>query len=80
MGMVDRVTDIAEYLEPLPRGQTMTVAIFRNGDSAHVLHREIRHAALGRAGIIQHARDIWMIHHRQRLAFGFEARNDFPAV
>src|ERR1022692_249425 len=79
MSVVDGVTYLAKEFQTLPRAQTMAVAIFRNGNTAHVLHGEIRHAALSRAGI-QHARDIRMVHHLQRLAFGFEACDYLLAV
>jgi hypothetical protein len=50
-----------------------------NGNAAEELHHEVRAARVGRAGV-EDAGDVGVVHHRQRLAFRFEARDDLPAV
>ncbi len=49
------------------------------GIPAHQFHHEIRPARVGRAGI-EHARDVRMIHQRERLPLRLEARDEVARV
>ena len=75
MRMLNRVANLHEQIQPLARVQLVLVAIIRDPNAAHQFHDEVRPAGIGRAGV-EDARDIRMVHQRQRLAFGFEAGND----
>ena len=64
-------------LQPFCRHQAVLVAVVGDRDPAHQLHDKVRAAGLGGAGI-EDPGDVGMVHQRQRLALGFEAR-DRPA-
>ena len=51
------------------------VAVLGDLHPADQFHDEVRPARFRRAGI-EHLRDVRMVHHRQRLPLGFEARDD----
>jgi hypothetical protein len=68
--------DLREQREPLGQRQVALVAVARDRNATHVLHREIRTAIAGRPGI-QDAGDVRVREHGQRLALELEARNDF---
>ena len=55
------------------------VAILGDRHAAHQLHDEVGAAGLGRAGV-EHARDILVVHERQRLPLGLESRDDLVRV
>ena len=77
--VLDRVTDGNEKLEPLAGRELVFVAVFRDGLPLDQFHDEVRAARLG-AAAIEHAGDVGMIHHGQRLPLGFEASNDLLGV
>ena len=60
-------------------GELLVVAVLGDGDALDQLHREVGPAALGAAGV-EHAGDVGMVHHRQRLPLGLEAGDHLPAV
>ena len=60
-------------------GKIVLVAVVGDLDAAHQFHDEVRPARFGRAGI-EHLGDVRMIHHRQRLPLGLEARDDLLRV
>jgi hypothetical protein len=64
----------AEQLEPRLDAEPPFVAVARDRDARHVLHREERPAVVGCAGI-EDARDVRMREHRERLALELEARD-----
>lgn len=55
------------------------IAILRDRDALDQLHGEVGHARCGRPGV-KHASDVRVVHHRQRLALAFEARDHLRAV
>ena len=55
--------------------QLVLVAIPVDRDARHELHHEVG-PALGCRAAVEDARDVRMIHHRQRLPLGFEPRDD----
>jgi hypothetical protein len=68
-----------EELQSLARREVALVAVLRDRDAAHELHHEVRPAGLGRAAV-EHLGDVGVVHQRQRLAFGFEPRDDLARV
>src|SRR6185503_9795163 len=77
--VLDGGTNLHEQVEPRLGGEVILAAVFGDANPLHELHDEVRPAGPGRAGV-EHARDVRMVHHRQRLAFGLEARDDLPGV
>ena len=73
------LTNRGEQFQPLRGGQPVLVAVIGDPDATHQLHDKIRTPRLGRARI-QHARDVRMIHHRQRLTLRFEPRYHLPRI
>ena len=79
MRMLYARADIDEQRQPFPDAEPLLVAVLGDWDPLHILHREVG-TALRRGPRIEHARDVRVVHQRQRLAFRLEARNDFPRV
>jgi hypothetical protein len=79
VGVVDGGADFEEQVESLAVGQFPFVAELREGDSLHEFHDEERAPLGGRPGVVD-LRDVWMIHHRERLALCFEAGDDLARV
>ena len=69
------IANFHEQFEPLLQRQLVLVAIAIDRDARHELHHEVR-PAFGRRTAVEDARDVRVIHHRERLAFGFEPRDD----
>ena len=74
MRVLDGAANLDEQRQPLVVVQFIFVAVIRDLYSAHEFHHEKRPAIFGGAGV-QHARDVRMIHHRERLPFGFKTRD-----
>ena len=79
MRMLHAVADLHEQLqsarvESWCRSQYSVI-----GTPGHVLHHEVRPAVVGGAGI-EDRRDVRVIHQRQGLAFGVEARDHLARV
>ena len=79
MRMLDGVADQREEFQTLPGGRVVVVAVLREGHAVDQLHHEVGPARLGGARI-EDLGDVGMIHHRQGLLFGREARDHFPGV
>jgi hypothetical protein len=77
--MLYAIADQHKQLQPLARGQLVLVAIVRDWNAGHVLHDEVR-AALWRGAGIEDFGDGRVVHERQRLPLGFEARHHFARV
>jgi len=77
--VLNGVTDLHEKVESLRSGKIVLVAILGDAHAAHQFHDEVRAARRG-GTTIMHLGDVRMVHHRQRLALGFEARDDLPRV
>ena len=75
VGMLDRLADRDEQLEPIRGDSSLVVAELGERDALHKLHHEVRRTVLGRAGIEQLG-DIRVVHDRDRLPLGFEPRQD----
>jgi hypothetical protein len=79
MGVLDRLADRHEQLQPLARGQGVVVAILGDRHAVNQLHDEIRQTGLRGSGV-EDAGDVDMIHHGQGLPFSLEAGDDLTAV
>jgi len=74
VGVLHPLAHPHEQLEALPRGQPVVVAVFRDRHARHVLHDEVRRPLRGGPGV-EDPRDRGMVHQRQGLPFGLEARD-----
>ena len=79
VGMVHRVADRHEQLEPLAQAQPVAVAVVGDGHAAHQLHDEVRSAVVG-GPRIEHAGDVRVLHECQRPPLALEAPDDLLAV
>ncbi len=73
--VLHRIADRRKQREALGRGELVFVAVARDRHAAHQLHHEIRPPARGDAGI-EDPRDMRVLHERERLPLGLEARDD----
>jgi hypothetical protein len=71
MGVLHGLADLGEQLKALVDREMLLVAVLGDWYAFHQVHHKIRPARFGGAGI-NDSRDIWVIHHRQRLALGFK--------
>ena len=71
VGMLHRLADLHEQIEPGRDRQPPLVAVLRQRNAVHQLHDEIGATIFGRAAV-EHFGDIRMVHQRQRLALGFK--------
>ena len=76
--VLDGLADLDEQVEPFLGGEIILVAVVGDADAAHQFHHEIRPAQSRCVPRIEHLGDVGMIHHRQRLPFRLEARDDLP--
>ena len=79
MGVLDRVANLDEQLEPLTRIELVLVAVVGDRNAPHQFHHEVGPARFGGAGI-EDPGDVGMVHHRQRLPLGLEPGDDLPCV
>ena len=79
VSVLDGLADGDEQLKSLARGELLVIAVLCDRDALDQFHDEIGPAGLGAAGV-EHAGDVGMIHHRQRLALRFEAGDHLLAV
>src|ERR1039458_5704731 len=63
----------------LPHGQLVLVAIIRDGHAGDILHHEVG-PALRRGAGVEDFGDGRVVHERQRLPLGFEARHHFARI
>src|SRR5947209_5154467 len=68
-----------EEVETLLRRKIVLIAIFGDLDAANQLHDKVGAAGFSGAGV-QHFGDDGMVHHGQRLPFGFKAGDDLFGV
>ena len=66
-------------VEPFADAEPLLVAVLGDRDPVDVFHGEVG-TTLRRRARVEHARDVRMVHQRQRLAFRLEARDDFSRV
>jgi hypothetical protein len=59
--------------------QALVVAVACDRHAIDQLHGEVR-PALSRGARVENTRDVWVIHHRQRLPLALEARDHLAAV
>jgi hypothetical protein len=79
VGVLNGLAGLDEQVEPLARGKPVLIAEVGDLDPPNQLHDKIGPAGLCRPSI-QDLGDVRMIHHCQRLALGFEPRNDALGV
>ena len=77
--VLHRLTDLHEQFQPLGHAHAIGVAVSRNRHPAHQFHHKVRPAGLRDAAVENH-RDVRVIHQRERLALGFEARHYLACV
>ncbi len=65
--------------DPIAGLQMLAIAVRGERNAMNELHREVRSPGLRRAGV-EYPRDGRVVHHRQRLPLGLEARDDFFRV
>ena len=78
-GVLHRLADRHEQLQPLAGRQAVVVAVLGDRDALDQLHDEERAAVLGRPGV-EDLGDVRVVHQRQRLPLRLEARHHLPAV
>ncbi len=71
MGMLHRLANGHEQLQPSPNRQPFAVAVIRDRQAVHQFHHKERLAGVGGASVVN-AGDVRVIHQGQRLAFGVE--------
>jgi hypothetical protein len=79
MGVLHAFADVQEQFEPFAYAEGVIVAVGRDRHAGDVLHHEVR-STLGRGASVEHFCDSGVVHQRQSLPFGFEARNHFTGV
>src|SRR4051794_4332921 len=79
MRVLHRVAYLTKKYEARRSREVVLIAVFCDRNSWDQLHHKIGTSAFRRSGV-EHAGDIRMVHHRQRLAFGLEARDDVFGV
>src|SRR5687768_2047113 len=77
--VLDGGADLDEKFQTFARGEFVLVAVFGDARAAHPFHDERRPAIIGGAGI-ENLRDVWMVHHGERLSLSFEAGDDLAGV
>ncbi len=79
VGVLDRVADLDEQPQALFRRETAFVAVPRVRLPPHELHREVGPALFRRPRLVD-LRDARVLHHRERLPLGVEARDHFLRI
>lgn len=79
MGVLNRLANRGEQLDSALDAQLGTIAKIDDRLAVDELHREERPAGIARAGVVDLG-NVRVIEHRQRLAFGFEPRDQRPRV
>jgi hypothetical protein len=79
VGVLHGLADRDEQLESLSRRKVVGVAILGDRNTLDEFHHEVRATGRRRASV-EHLRDIWMIHDRQRLSLCFEPGDNLAAV
>jgi trans-2,3-dihydro-3-hydroxyanthranilate isomerase len=71
--VLHRRADLEEQPHALAHAQAALVGVRGERDAVHALHHEVRFAGLGGARVVD-ARDVRVLHERQHLPLGLEAR------
>ena len=79
MGVLNGIADFEEEVKAVINGELVLGAVVGDFLAVDEFHREIRAAAVGRSGVEDFG-DIWMVHERERLAFGSETRDYLRGV
>ena len=79
VGVLHRLADRHEQLQPLARRQAVVVAVLRDRHALDQLHDEEGPAVLRRPGV-EDPGDVGMVHQGQGLPLGLEAGDDLAAV
>jgi hypothetical protein len=73
--VLDGLANLDEQSEPGRGAEVVLIAVVRDGNPAHQFHHEVGSPEFRRPGI-EHLGDVGMVHQRQRLPLGLEARHD----
>ena len=79
VGVLDRLADRHEQLQPLARRQVVVVAVLGDRHAVDQLHDEVRAAGFRGPGV-EDAGDVDVVHHRQGLPLGLEPGDDLATV
>ena len=79
MGVLDRLADRDEQLEPFAGRELVAVAVLGDRDALDQLHDEVGPAGVGRAGV-EDLGDVGVVHQRQGLPLGLEAGDHLVGV
>ncbi len=79
MGVLHRLADGNEQIQPLPRREVVLVAIAGDRHPFDEVHDEVGPAGASCTGV-QHAGDVRVVHQGQRLPFGLEAGDNLFRV
>ena len=79
VSVLHSLANLNEQLQALALAQLVLVAVAGDGYSGDVLHHEVRAAFRSGAGVEDFG-DCGVVHQRQGLPFGFEARHHFARV
>src|SRR5207248_3126487 len=79
MGVLHRLADGQEKLQPLARTHVILIAEVGDAHALDQLHHEVRPAGSRRASI-KNFGDVGVVHDRQRLPFRLETRDDLARV
>ena len=79
VGVLHRFADGDEELDPVRGVEALAVAVVGDRHPRDEVHHEVGAPLRGRAGV-QDARDVRVVHQRQRLALGLEARHELLGV
>jgi len=79
MRVLHGVANLDHEFETFAQRKLVLIAVIGDANATHQFHHEVRASAIGGSSV-EHLRDVRMIHHRQGLALGFEARDHLTAV
>ena len=79
VGVLDRLADADEQLQPLGGGELVPVAVVGDGDAVDQLHDEVGPAGVGGAGV-EHLGDVRVVHQGQGLSLGLEAGDHLVGI
>jgi hypothetical protein len=79
MCVLDGMAHVPRQFQPLPRMQSVLVTVLRDRSPFDQFHHKVRPAGIG-GSCVEDFGDVGMIHHCQRLAFGFKPRDDLSSI
>ena len=79
MRVLHCATDLHEEANAFAHREPMSRGVRGDRVADHVLHHDVREPRLGGARVVD-VRDVGMIHHRERLLLGSEARDNLARV